>query len=820
MTPVTGSDGRRPGIRTAAALAASTTLFGVYALGGEHAWPFGFVMLVPWLLVLDRAGPRAAVVQGLGMAIATTLAGFHWFGAAIGDYLGLGAATGIALLGLLAPLFQPQWLAFALIRQGLRRRHGVALAAAAAAAGWVGTETLVPKLLGDTLGHGLAPSALLRQAADLGGAAGLTVLLLWTNEAIAMAWRRRREGRRAWWPSLALAGLLPVALAGYGAMRLQQFAEPPPPAEALRVALVQANQTDYERRRREIGAYAVVREALDVHYGLSMAALRDHGADVLLWSETVYPTPFGAPRSADGAMFDAEIQAFVDAMGVPLLLGSFDVDAAGEYNAALLLEPGRGRVGAYRKTHPFPLTEHVPTWLDAPWLRRMLPWTGGWQAGDGARLLPLRSADGREVQVQALVCLDDTRPQLAIDAARLGAQALVGMSNDSWFTGWSAGARLHLAVARFRSVETRLPQLRVTTNGLSALVDATGNVPVQTTMGQQAVLTGVIAARDPTPTLMVRWGDWVGRAALVFLGVLAIGHIAVRRRAGTTDTAPLESLDVSVLSPGARLAAAAMRLVALGGLGLSAWWMQTRIGWQVQSMDQLSLFGAGVALPLVGAAAITRAGRAGMRLQDGHLVLEQARRRIEIPLASITALRPWRCPLPGAGLDLVLGSGARWSLRLDRPKALQAALAGQDVAPPLRGPLAALRLRAAEARGAARRRWADHAALKFGAFPLLPAVIAFQLHQRITFGGPFGEWQAFGASAWFGGLAIWWASWALGLMLFAAALRMAIEGLVLPANALRAEGPAAAWRRGLEDLARVLFYVGVPGWLLWRVLAG
>lgn len=167
------------------------------------------------------------------------------------------------------------------------------------------------------------------------------------------------------------------------------------------------------------------------------------GADVLLWSETVYPTPFGAPRSEDGAMFDAEIQAFVDAMGVPLLFGSYDLDAAGEYNAALLLEPGRGRVGAYRKTHLFPMTEYLPTWMDTPWIRRALPWTGDWQPGDGARL--------------------------------------------------------HLAVARFRSIETRLPQLRVTTNGLSALIDKTGGVPVQTAMGQQAVLTGVIAAHDPVP---------------------------------------------------------------------------------------------------------------------------------------------------------------------------------------------------------------------------------------------------------------------------------------------------------------------------------
>ena len=48
------------------------------------------------------------------------------------------------------------------------------------------------------------------------------------------------------------------------------------------------------------------------------------------------------------------------------------------------------------------------------------------------------------------------------------------MSNDSWFTDHPQGAELHLAVAAFRSIETRLPQFRVTSNGYSAVIDATG----------------------------------------------------------------------------------------------------------------------------------------------------------------------------------------------------------------------------------------------------------------------------------------------------------------------------------------------------------
>jgi apolipoprotein N-acyltransferase len=817
LTAATARPGRWPGWALAG-LGGSAALFGLYAVGGDWAWPLGFVMLVPWLLVLDPVrSHRAALLQGLAMAMATTLAGFHWFGAALGDYLGLGTVAGIALLLLAAPLLQPQWLAFALLRQALRQRHGPALAALAAAAAWVGTETLLPKLLGDTLGHGLAPSALLRQAADLGGAAGLSVVLLLVNEALAQALRRRTAGARGWLPPLAWALLLPLLLAGYGAWRLNQLAHPPTePAASLRVALVQASQIDYERRRRETDAYTVVREVLDAHYALSMTAIRDHGADALLWPETVYPTPFGAPRSADGAGFDAEIQAFVDAMGVPLLFGSYEVDAAGEYNAAILLEPEHGRLASYRKTYPFPLTEYVPAWLDSPWLRRSLPWTGSWLQGNGARVLPLRSRDGREVQVLPLICLDATRPQLALDGARLGAQAIVGLSNDSWFTRWPAGARLHLAVARFRSIETRLPQLRATNNGLSALIDATGAVPVQTAMGQQAVLTGSIAARDPPPTLMVAWGDWVGRAALGFLALLALG-LGWWRWGRSRLAALPASLEVHVLSPSMRAAWAALRLIAALGLVGSAGLMALRYGWQVQALTQFGVFALAVVLPLLAAAVLARLSRARLDIEAGMLRITQAGQRIEIPLAAIRALHPWRWPLPSYGVDLVLRSGTHWALRLDRPEALQALLARHAVALDEPRGFAAALTRFAEARGRVRHRWIDHAGLKFGLFPLLPAFVAFRLHQLIVFGGPLGEWQAFGAGAWLSGLALWWGAWALGLMLIAAVLRLAVETTALAAQALHPQA-GMAWREGAEAAARLAFYAGIPAWLGLRLL--
>lgn len=813
---------RSAGVRHAGGILLSAVLLAIYARVPQ-AWALGAVALVPWLWALDGGrGLRGALLSGTAMAVAFVAAVLGWFGAAIAAYIDVGAVPATAVLLALAPLLQPQLIAYALARRMLARRHGAMLRALGAAAAWVACEAALPKLFGDTLGHGLHGATLLRQGADLGGAAGLTVVLLLVNDAIACALARRQRGRRAWAPPLLAGAALVALLTGYGAWRLAALqAAPAPDGPPLRVAMVQASITDYERLRREIGAYGVVRHVLDTHYALSWSALRDHQADVLLWSETVYPTTFGRPRSEDGALLDAEIQAFVDTAGVPLVFGAYDRDDAGEYNAAMFVEPGRGLIGAYRKTHPFPFTEHVPRWLDGPRLRAWLPWTGSWQPGHGARVMPLRSRDGREIDVVPLICLDDVHPQLAIDGARLGAQAILGMSNDSWFTAHPLGARLHLTVAAFRSIETRLPQVRVTTNGLSAVIDDTGAVQAQTAMGDQAVLTAFVHAQAPPPTLMVRWGDWMGRAALVLWGVWAcvIALRAASRRLQLRRAAPAAPT-VYLLSPWRRGVLLALYAIAAAGLAWLAVDMLQRTGLQVVALAQLKVFGGMVVLPLLVAGAVLHDSRARMTLDGAHLRLTQRRRHIEVPMTAIATARAWRWPWPLAGLQLEPASGRPWhaALATSQPRALRDTLQAGGV--PVReaaGRDTAL-ARYADARGIARRPVLDHPALKFGLFPLLPALVAFRLHQIIAFGGAFGEWQTFGPGAWFAALGIWWAAWSLGLMLFAAVVRTAIEPVCL-LGAWRWPSRATALRARLEQGARWLYYAGVPLWLAWRLLA-
>jgi apolipoprotein N-acyltransferase len=817
-----------PGWRALAGVGATALLFGLYALGGiGHL--LGFVLLVPWLLALDagRSGARA-VLSGWAMSVAFVAAVLAWFGVAIATYTGLHGAIGVLVVLLAAPLLQPQFLAFALVRHLAGRRHGPVLRALAAACAWVAVEWLYPKLLGDTFGHGLAPSPWLRQFADVGGAAGLTFLLILINEAIAAAIARRRDGVRAAVRPLMVAVAIVALLAGYGAVRLSMLETAPAAGDKpLRMGLVQTNIVDYDRLRREMGAYGVVRHVLDTHYAMSHEAVERHGVDALLWSETVYPTTFGHPKSEAGAELDREIQHFISAAGVPLVFGTYDIDADGEYNAAGFLEPVPIPLTFYRKTRLFLFTEHVPAWLDGPTLRRALPWAGTWRPGDGARVFPLRLADGREIPALPMICLDDVDTGLGIDGARLGARVILGLSNDSWFTAHPTGANLHLTVATFRSIETRLPQLRVTSNGISAAIDARGEIVARTAMGERRLLIGEATIAEPPATLMVAWGDWLGRAACVLLLLLSVLPTVefLRRRASRAATAPAARqpaelrVDAVVLTPIWRIAAGLLRVFAWGSL----LWMG--IEWllmpdaQPNPLTRIWRFAGLFLAPSAAAWCIARAFVATVRIEGDALVLEQRERRIEIPLENIAAVEPWTLPLPTTGAWLRLGSGRRWShgIALADVAGLIDALVRAGARPALAeakvGGAALMRVRSAVPR------WRiDHPLVKFVLFPLVPAIPAFRLHQQIAFGGPFGEYYTYGLQAYVVAFLIWWASWAIGLVLFAAALRVGIEAGTALSLLLRRER-AVDVRVALEAIGRLSFFVGVPVWLLLRLLS-
>jgi apolipoprotein N-acyltransferase len=82
-------------------------------------------------------------------------------------------------------------------------------------------------------------------------------------------------------------------------------------------------------------------------------------------------------------------------------------------------------------------------------------------------------------------------PGIIRDSVLGGALWLVNVTNDAWF-GNTVAPWQHLAMARMRCVEFRRPMVRAANTGISALIDARGEVVESLGLFRQGIVAGEI----------------------------------------------------------------------------------------------------------------------------------------------------------------------------------------------------------------------------------------------------------------------------------------------------------------------------------------
>jgi apolipoprotein N-acyltransferase len=521
------------------------------ALYSRSEWPWlalGFVGLIPWLAALDRLRslPAALGAGGL-MSLVYVFCVFPWLPTVLADYGDLSAIAAATIVLLSAPLIAPQFIVLALFRRLAGTEtlgQWLPAGAIAGAFGYTATDWLVPKLAADTLAHPMFGAVLFRQGADLVGVLGLTFILLLANEsilAILRCWHTRRSDRSAWRMTAIGLAMLLVLPPAYGVLRIAQLDGHEATGGPVRAALVQAGMVGYDQAAETLGAYIAVRTIIDTHVALSREALAASDIDFVAWPETVYPLVFGLPQSPEEKAFNSRIEDYVHRTGVPLVFGAYDAEGGRRHNAAYFLAPGGGEAivaGSYRKLRLFPFSEAVPALLDRSWLRRRAPWMGEWSPGEGPAVIPLPLADGRLIRVAPLICYDALATGPARTAVRNGAEMILTLSNDAWFEHGLA-PRLIFVISAFRSIETRRPQFRVTTTGISAAITRTGEVREIMGQGDRGVLIAELYPATGS-SLVLEFGDWFGPASLLgaILVLLVARRAQPRKRAAISKGTP------------------------------------------------------------------------------------------------------------------------------------------------------------------------------------------------------------------------------------------------------------------------------------------
>ncbi|MGF1677916.1 MAG: apolipoprotein N-acyltransferase [Candidatus Methylacidiphilales bacterium] len=253
---------------------------------------------------------------------------------------------------------------------------------------------------------------------------------------------------------------------------------------------------------------------------LTRSALAASGqVDLVVWPETpVGQELYNSPEFITAAAWITRER------GSALMVGSIVHSGKDVYNAGLLYPAGGGSPQVYYKRHLVMMGEVVPLpdWL--PYLDRLVPLGQNFSRGTSAPLLRLFREDGSVLSMGVLICFEDIFSHLSRSYRTQDDLLLVNITNDGWF-GRSSQSRQHLAHAVFRAVETRAPLLRVSNNGITALIDHKGVIREGDLLGdwkkesRHAMGTLSLQVKIPelSPTLYEQIGNWPG-----WLGTLVL----------------------------------------------------------------------------------------------------------------------------------------------------------------------------------------------------------------------------------------------------------------------------------------------------------
>lgn len=295
--------------------------------------------------------------------------------------------------------------------------------------------------------------------------------------------------------------LLALAMLAYGAWAAGR----PYDGEGYRIAVMQPNvasrRGDPYRLEQDLARYRGMAERVPAG-----------AVDLVVWPESTVSEFVREPESV------RTFGELARRTGAYQLLGSSYVDAKGDvYNSAMLVDRDGRLADRYDKNWLVPMGEYVV-------MRPLL------QPFDPIFHFPPDTVAGMKDRVMAagrgrlcvLICYESVFPILSRTRSRLGANLLVGITNDSW-AGESAELQQHIAMAAFRAVENRRWLASAATTGITGLIGPTGRIEALPPY-REDVMVGTVRLRSEV-TLYARFGDWLVALCALLVGAVLCGGL-------------------------------------------------------------------------------------------------------------------------------------------------------------------------------------------------------------------------------------------------------------------------------------------------------
>lgn len=499
---------------------------------------------VPWLtLIQSMRLPDARAYRKLWVAgMVFWLLAVHWIRLPHPlNYLAWFALA--AYLGLYLPVF------VLLSRTGVHRwKIPLVIVAPVVWTGldWIRAHFLTGFLMA-SLAHTQYRVPLVIQLADITGEYGVTFLIMLTASSVVALLidlsndRQSRSTGHAVLRDLTPAVVLLILASLYGVNARQGMSL----RQGPRIALIQGN-TPADWKMDQERQHDIMREYIQLSRDAVRKARERDGrpVELVVWPETAFrqtlvtaragftPSPERVHASvltaaqADLAEFVRQLEcaAIVGIDRVEIVPSDNDDIKYEAYNSAVFVNKAGDITATYDKMHRVPFGEFIPLAQWFPFLYDLTPLTGGIAAGSSSAVMEL--ADGTYLSPN--ICYETVVPHLIrwqwkdfVFKNGMPPDALVNITNDAWFWG-SSELEMHLACGVFRAVETRTPLLIAANGGLSAHIDAHGNIRQLAPRRQTAILVVDLDKGGTAGSLYLDFGDWFAGLCVVCSVILAI----------------------------------------------------------------------------------------------------------------------------------------------------------------------------------------------------------------------------------------------------------------------------------------------------------